>query len=74
MSRAELASGIFGGDGNNFGMMARDLLGDERNVGAGGKRDDLKSARKRIDNAQALAADGTGGTKNRDSFHAQLIL
>jgi hypothetical protein len=72
--RAELSCGIFGGNGNNFGMMAGNLFGDERHVGAGGKRDNLKSARERIHNAQTLAPDGTGGTQNRNSLHAQLIL
>jgi hypothetical protein len=72
--RAEFSCGKLGGDGNNLGMMTRNLFGDERDVGARGKRDHLKSARERINNTQTLAADRTGGTQNRDSFHAQVIL
>jgi hypothetical protein len=72
--RAEFSCGIFGGNGNNLGMMARNLFGDEGDVGARSKRDNLKSARERIHDTQTLAPDGTGGTQNRNSLHAQVIL
>jgi hypothetical protein len=71
---AKPASRFFGSDSNNLWMVPRDLFGDERNVGAGGKSDNFEAARKRIDYAQALPADRAGTTKNRDMFHVRAIL
>jgi hypothetical protein len=59
---AEFSRRVFGSNGNNLRMVARDLFGDQRDMGARRKRDDLKSPRKRIDNTQTLAPDGAGGT------------
>lgn len=59
---AKLSGGKLGANGNDFRMVTRDLLGNEVHVRAGGQRDHLKSPRKRLDDVEGLAADGTGGT------------
>jgi chitodextrinase len=66
---AEFARGAFGGDGDNFRVVADNLFGDQFNVGTGGQGDDFEAARKRFDDAEALASDGAGGTEDGDALH-----
>ena len=62
------------GHGRNTRPVARDLLGEQLGVLAGGEADDLQPVGMRVDDRQRALADRAGRAEDGDAFHRQIII
>jgi hypothetical protein len=65
----EFVGELRSGDGDKFGMMALDLGEEFVEIGAGGQSDDSELAGEGFNDGESLAADGAGGTEDRERRH-----
>ena len=65
----EFVGELRGGDGDEFGMMAKDLREESVEIIAGGEDGDAEFVRKGFDDGEGLASDGAGAAEDGEGLH-----